>query len=91
MGGTISKEDMKKYKAEFSKYDVNKDGVLDRKELSTFLVCMGILTKDKSESVIDVFLEKYDTNGDGKVNVKEFSKYMRGKDLHHKKKYKTDL
>jgi Ca2+-binding EF-hand superfamily protein len=79
MGESISKADMKKYKAEFQKYDINKDGVLDKKELTTFLVCMGLLTKDKSEFVINTFLEKYDTSKDGKINVKEFSKIMRGK------------
>ena len=78
MGPKITKEQMAKYKAEFVKYDINHDNLLNRAELYNFLLAINVLP---SSDTITKFMAKYDTNKDGKVNVKEFSRFMRGKEV----------
>ena len=89
MGAKITKEQMAKYKAEFVKYDINHDNVLDKTELYNFLLAINVIPSADIEKTITTFMAKYDTNKDGKINVKEFSRFMRGKEVKKPKEKKS--
>lgn len=64
---------LEKIKDAFSVFDVNKDGVIDSKELQE------VLESENSE-VMKLIISECDVNGDGKINFDEFSKLMMKED-----------
>jgi Ca2+-binding EF-hand superfamily protein len=66
---------------EFYKYDADKNGYIEKKELERLLkqiaVFLGIKQKDVAKQEIRLILmEEFDTNQDGKISFSEFLNYF---------------
>ncbi|XP_059848302.1 mitochondrial adenyl nucleotide antiporter SLC25A24-like [Hypanus sabinus] len=64
----------KKWAEIFQRFDTNKDGQVDIKELGEGLRAMGISMEGNTEQEI---LRSGDTNQDGQLNLSEFTEYLR--------------
>jgi len=62
----------------FSKFDSNKDGSLDLKELNA--LCTELSGKRLTPMEVESALFKLDTNGDGMITIDEFVDWWRSKD-----------
>ena len=67
---TLSERDLKKA---FSKYDNNKQGLLD---LNDIIQMFSSYLNGIKRSTIEEFIEKYDINGDGKISYTELVEFL---------------
>lgn len=53
---------------EFAALDTNGDGTLDRREIDSWLLKMGVDDEHRKE-IVDELFSKCDLNGDGEVSI----------------------
>ena len=72
MPDSLTKEETELLKMAFELFDVNKDGVLTKDELTEAFKSLG----DKNDLVVDHTFKTADKNADGKIQFEEFCKYL---------------
>merc|ERR1712156_12951 len=72
----LSCEQIKKYKAAFNKFDSDKDGVINGKELGKILRYIG---QNPTEAEVQEMIEDADKDGTGTLDIIEFLQMMREK------------
>lgn len=69
----LTDEQIQEIKDNFTYFDKDKTGFLERKELRA---CLQSLGEDASPKDVDAVLAAYDKDGDGKVDLQEFRQFM---------------
>tara|TARA_B110000977_G_scaffold190319_2_gene260954 strand:+ start:1461 stop:1733 length:273 start_codon:yes stop_codon:yes gene_type:complete len=69
----LSENQKREIKSIFVLYDMNKNGVLDKKELNEALKDTGY-----DDDEIEEMFDEYDVDGDGDINLGEFEKMLEG-------------
>merc|ERR1711862_280668 len=73
---SLSSEQIRKYKAAFSKFDTDKDEVITGKELGKILRYIG---QNPTEAEVQEMVEDADKDGTGTLDIIEFLQMMREK------------
>merc|ERR1712129_295764 len=73
---SLSSEQIRRYKAAFTKFDTDKDGVITGKELGKILRHIG---QNPTEAEVQEMVEEADKDGTGTLDIIEFLQMMREK------------
>ena len=68
-----------KIKTIFNKYDKNKNGTIEKKELETLMTetSKEFKTTPPTKEVVDMYMKLVDKNKNGKIEFNEFSSFMK--------------
>jgi calmodulin len=73
MAKTFSKEELAKFKEQFSLFDEDGDGTVNTKELGTVLRALG---QNPTKQEIQEMINEVDDDGSGEIEFAEFCKLM---------------